>query len=160
MSLLTRQHRLMGAPFFNQHAADWLVWEPGPSAPARTTQQSNTQQTLNPRVAQPASPLDEDALCFELKRTPGQELLVGRATENHIVVNDLTVSREHFRLRFDGDGWALRALGGALQLDGAPVGPEEVRLHAPVALLAGDVRLSFYDVNALLERLTREAARR
>ena len=46
---------------------------------------------------------------FDFK--PGQLVLVGRAIENHVVLTDLSVSRKHFELKWDGGYWILHDRG-------------------------------------------------
>ena len=58
----------------------------------------------------------------------GAEMTIGRLPDNHIVIDNLSVSRKHAALAADGGGYALRDLGsknGTL-LNGAPV--EKARL--------------------------------
>ncbi|MEZ4363679.1 MAG: FHA domain-containing protein [Kofleriaceae bacterium] len=60
---------------------------------------------------------------FPLK--PGGVLLVGRAIDNHVVLTDLSVSRKHFELRWDGAQWVLtdRGSGNGTLLNGKLEGP-------------------------------------
>ena len=156
LSLLGRQRRLLGDKFFERHTADWLVWEPGPWRPARSILTSNIEATQHPSEAEPPRPEGEDALCFELKQVPGVSLTVGRGTECHIVVNDLTVSREQFLLEFTEQTWRVRPNGAPLSVDGTPVGPEGSALRNASVIAAGDVRLTFYTPDGFPARLEQE----
>jgi hypothetical protein len=157
LSLLNRQRLLLGPKFCERYPSSWLVWEPGPWRPARSVLTSNTEATQLPTSASAARPVGEDALCFELKRVAGQ-VLVGRGSENHIVVNDLTVSREQFRLEFGADQkWRVHT-GGPLTLDGQSVGLPGAVLKNASLLVIGDVRMTFYEPEGFPLRL--EAARK
>ena len=156
LSLLGRQHQLLGARFFERYASDWLVWEPGPWRPARSILTSNTEATQLPAAAQPARPVGEDALCFELKQVENAVMTVGRGSENHIVINDLTVSREQFALEFSNKAWKVRSRGTPLSVDGAPVGEAGAALKNASVILVGDVRLTFYTPEGFPRRLEQE----
>jgi RsiW-degrading membrane proteinase PrsW (M82 family) len=82
---------------------------------------------------------------------PGQTVSIGRSPASAIVVPDPVVSREHARIRWQGDGWVLDDLGkGRTFVGGLPVGsvvvqhPLDVRLASPLgpALL---IELADYD---------------
>jgi hypothetical protein len=146
LSLLGRQRALLGAEFFTRYNSDWLIWEPGPWRPARTMASSNTESTHQPSSKAPARPEGEDALCFELKRVVGgAKLTVGRATENDIVINDLTVSREQLTLQYADKKWSV--VGGEVLKNGT-------------VLTAGDVKLTFYDAEGFPARLEAESKKR
>lgn len=159
LSLLGRQRQLLGAQFFERYRSDWLVWEPGPWRPARSILTSNTEATHLPSAQSPARPEGEDALCFELKQVAGASLTVGRGTENQIVINDLTVSREQFGLQFVDRGWVVHAIAAPLTVDGKPVAPAGSRLSNASVITAGDVRLTFYGADGFPSRLEHETAR-
>lgn len=76
----------------------WLVWEAGAW---------NVPEVVEGNVAATRLPLTDlrdclpagDALCFELVgQTDGSPLRLGRASNNALVVNDATVSREQLHL--------------------------------------------------------------
>ena len=159
LSLLSRQRQLLGARFFERYSSDWLVWEPGPWRPARSMLTSNTEVTHNPTAQGPARPEGEDAMCFELKQVTGVSLSAGRATENDIVVNDLTLSREQFVLQFDGRRWSVHAKGTPVSVDGLAVEAAGAPVKNGSVITAGDVRLTFYGPEGLPERLEREVAK-
>lgn len=160
LSLLGRQRQLLGARFFERYSSDWLVWEPGLWRPARSILTSNTETTLQPSGGDSPRPVGEDALCFELKQTAGKAFTVGRGSENNIVVNDLTVSREQFLLRFvQNSGWVVHAKGTPLTVDGRPVGQDGERLKNAAVIGAGDVRMTYYTGDGFPARLEREKSR-
>ncbi len=159
LSLLARQQQLLGGRFFERHPADWLVWEPGPSRPSRILS-SNSDSTLNPSGSGPQVPADEDPLCFELKRTVRAVLTVGRGTENDLVLNDLTVSREQFVLQLIGTVWQLRARGTPVTIDGEVVGPAGAPLRNGAVIAAGGARLTFYESEGFPRRLEAESSKR
>lgn len=154
LSLLGRQRQLLGARFFERYPSNWLVWEPGRWRPARSESTSNTEATQlpTPTPAPLARPQGDDALCFELKRVENSALTVGRGTDNHIVVNDLTVSRAQLHLTFRSGLWQVRTTG-PMSVDGQPVGVAAVTLRDAASLVIGDVRMTFYEPQGLVQRL-------
>lgn len=152
LSLLGRQRQLLGARFFERYPSNWLVWEPGRWRPARSESTSNTEATQLPTPAPMARPLGDDALCFELKRVEKSDLTVGRGTDNHIVVNDLTVSRAQLHLTFADGLWRVSS-SNPMTVDGQPVGSQGLTLKNAAALELGDVRMTFYEPQGLLQRL-------
>lgn len=159
LSLLGRQHQLLGRSFFERYPSDWLVWEPGPSRPSRILT-SNSDNTLNPSGPAVHTPLDEDPLCFELKRAPGASLSVGRATENDLVLNDLTISREQFVLQLIDKAWQVRGRGSPVSVDGAAVGAAGLPLRNGAVIRAGNARLTFYSPEGFPQRLDQENLKR
>jgi hypothetical protein len=160
LSLLSRQHQLLGARFFERYASDWLVWEPGPWRPARSILTSNSEATQLPTAMQTPRPVGEDALCFELKQVDKASLSVGRGTENEIVINDLTVSREQFVLQFaKADGWRVFSKGTPLTVEGQAVGDAGAALKNGFVIAAGDVRMTFYSPEGFPRRLEQETAK-
>lgn len=159
LSLLGRQRQLLGARFFEAYLSDWLVWEPGPLHRARSILTSDTEVTHLPSAAEPLRPVGEDALCFELKQLAGASLIVGRGSENDIVVDDLTVSREQFTLHYAEAKWVVHAKGSALSVDGQPVGAEGAALNNGSVITAGDVRMTFYGKDGFPQRLELETSK-
>jgi len=159
LSLLARQQQLLGGRFFEHHPSDWLVWEPGPSRPSRILT-SNSDSTLNPSGGSPQQPVDADPLCFELKRAPRATLTVGRATENDLVLNDLTVSREQFVLQLIDQAWQVRGRGSPVTVDGAMVGEAGSPLRNGAVITAGNARLTFYSPEGFPQRLEQESLKR
>lgn len=160
LSLLARQRALLGAGFFERYTSDWLVWEPGPTQPARSMASSNIEQTHQPSVAAPTRPEGKDALCFELRRMPGASLTVGRSTENDVVIGDLTVSRAQLVLEYADRKWRSKSRGGSFLVDGLAVPDEGVMLKSGSVISAGDVRLTFYSSDGFPARLQAESAGR
>lgn len=152
LSLLGRQRQLLGARFFERYPSNWLVWEPGRWRPARSESTSNTEATQLPTPLPMSRPVGDDALCFELKRVEKSDLTVGRGTDNHIVVNDLTVSRAQLHLTFNGGLWRVSS-SNAMTVDGQPVVPQGLTLKNAAALELGDVRMTFYEPQGLIQRL-------
>lgn len=160
LSLLARQRALLGAGFFERYTSDWLVWEPGPTQPTRSMASSNIEQTHQPSASAPLRPEGKDALCFELRRVPGASLTVGRATENEVVIGDLTVSRAQFVLEYADRKWRIKPRGGALHVDGQAVPEAGVVLVSGGVISAGDVRLTYYGSDGFPARLQAEGAGR
>ena len=157
LSLLSRQRQLLGPRFSSRYPSNWLVWEPGAWRPARSEATSNVESTQLPTPVPAARPVSEDALCFELKRVEAS-LTMGRSTENQIVVNDLTVSREQLFLEFAAGQWRLRTLG-PVTVDGRVVGPEGALLTNEASVAIGDVRMTFYEPEGFLRRLETESGK-
>ncbi|MEW5740533.1 MAG: FHA domain-containing protein [Myxococcota bacterium] len=105
LSLLSRQWLLTGEKFATRYPHQWLVWEPGEwTGPAKGEDVSMATTRL-PSHRPPDRPPMGDALCFELKPVEGLSLKLGRADTNDIILNDMTVSREHLRLTFTQGRW-------------------------------------------------------
>ena len=83
---------------------------------------------------------------------------MGRGTENHIVVNDLTVSRAQLHLVFADGKWRVRTTS-QVTVDGKPVGSDGALLKGGSALVIGDVRMTFYEPDGFLQRLQAPAGR-
>lgn len=143
LSLLARQHELLGMSFFDRYPSDWLVWEQGPWRPSRSILTNNTETTIQPSSPQPPR-TGQDAMCFELKRVPSSVVTLGRGSENQIVINDLTVSRSQFVLEFVSSAWLVRRQGTPLKVQDVPVGHEGAPLENGFVITAGAVRLTFY----------------
>ncbi|MDP1825548.1 MAG: FHA domain-containing protein [Archangium sp.] len=151
LSLLSRQRQLLGDRFKERYPSNWLVWEPGPWRPARSELTSNTEATQLPTPMPFARPVGDDALCFELKRVVSS-LMMGRGSENHIVVNDLTVSRAQLHLEFANEQWRVRT-NSAVTVDGQSVGTHGLPLKNASVIVIGDVRMTFYEPDGFLQRL-------
>ncbi|MDP1826941.1 MAG: FHA domain-containing protein [Archangium sp.] len=157
LSLLGRQRLLLGARFLERYPSNWLVWEPGTWRPARSESTSNTEATQLPTGGPTVRPVGDDALCFELKRRP-TDLQLGRATDNQIVVNDLTVSRTQLHLTFADGTWRVHTQV-LVMVDGLPVGAEGAVLKNASVVVIGDVRLTFYEPEGFLVRLQHDPAK-
>ncbi len=154
LSLLGRQHLLLGGQFFERYRSAWLVWEPGPRRPSRSLH-GNTEATLLPSCPTPP-PVMSEAVCFELKQSPNATVTVGRGSDNELVLNDLTVSREQFVLEFINGVWRVRSRGTPLHVEGVSVEPEGVVLESGSVIVAGDARMTFYSPEGFPTRLELE----
>jgi hypothetical protein len=156
MSILRRQALMLGDAFSNRYAHDWLVWEAGAWMPATSREKSDVLETVLPGTEKALRPTASDAVCYALwPDSATGELLVGRATTNHLIINDLTVSRLAFRLQ-PADGWRLVPESPNVSVAGAAEGP--VPLVSGQLVRVGDVRLTYVSGRALLERLRLQAA--
>ena len=159
MSYLAQQRALLQRErFVDRYRHDWLVWEPGNWVAARPGMHS----TLVPRTAA-TSPAKGDALCFELAPPPpGKPLIVGRAEDCAIVLNDATVSREHLFLTLSDDGWwaTVASSSQGARLNGKRVAPgARVQLLNDVLLGLGEAVLTFCTHQGFARRVEQEAAR-
>ena len=157
LSILKRQASLLGPTFVEQHPDAWLVWEPGPWRPAVSVLSSNNESTRLPGQAGPSRPAGEDAICFELTLRPGDTMLsVGRATDNDVVINDLTASRDQFTLERSSGKWHLTVHGVPLTLNRQPVEQgKPLLLSSGDVLQAGEVLLTYLDAEGMAARVER-----
>ncbi len=160
MSFLARQHLVLGKRFTQRYPHAWLVWEPGAwKAPPLDVATATTQ--LPTRGGRPSKPEEGDALCFELDPTKAAQLKIGRAGSNDVVLNDVTVSREHCVLKFDGRRWGVTAAPAASTLVVASVPlvtGSQAALLSGDCLKLGDVRLTFLSAHAFGLRVAAGAA--
>lgn len=158
MSFVARQALLLKDKLATRYPNAWLVWEPGAwSAPP--VQGNDTATRLPTAGSAVTAPQRGDALCFELDLPPKATLLrLGRASENDIVVNDATVSREHLRLTRQANGrWSAEAspqakstfLGPLFLMPGKPV-----QLSDGQKLKVGDVVFTFHEPASFVTRLS------
>lgn len=69
------------------------------------------------------------------------------------MVNDLTVSREQFRLEFAADQkWRVHSKN-PVTVDGQPIGPQGALLRNASVIVIGDVRMTFYEPEGFPHRL-------
>ena len=154
----------------NRHSATltgvpaWLVWEPGTlNATGDDEVTLGLVPTFDPRST--PKPPDGDALCFALKPEPqvASRIQLGRASGNDLVLNDVTVSREHLALAFTPpEHWSVTAhvstqpsrLAGVL----LPADVPHTLLNGQV-LEVGAQRLTFYGSAGFVERLERKLAK-
>lgn len=160
LSLVARQRLFLRERFAARFPGWWLVWEPGPWRPARSTLEGDTATTrLDGHGA--ARPEGDDAFCFELP-VKACSLTLGRESTCDVYLNDLTLSREHLRLETDGRGWTVELLPQATAvaaLDGASLVPHAKHvLHSGARLQAGEVVLRLYDSHSFLSRLAMNSA--
>jgi pSer/pThr/pTyr-binding forkhead associated (FHA) protein len=126
------------------------VWEAGPWRPP-----SARIETLasGPQTRLLAS---GESLAIELaSRRGSDEVRIGRASENDLVIDDATLSRVHLLLRRGLDGaWTAQDAGSrnGTKVDGAPA-KAPIPLRRGSIVEAGAVRLTFYDAAGLYGRL-------
>lgn len=162
LSLLVRQHMALKEKFRAKYPHPWLVWEAGAW---------NVPEVVEGNVAATRLPLTDlrdclpagDALCFELVgQTDGSPLRLGRASNNALVVNDATVSREQLHLSPTLEGrWTVTRVAASrtVTLGGTALEPEQPAVLQPgVQLHVGDVRLTFHEAEDFDERIGRIAA--
>ena len=141
--------------FSADHAHDWLVWEPGSwLPPSRVTMAGSLDKPQNPSKS-------GEALAIALEQSAGT-LLLGREgsgpgsnEENEIVLNDGTLSKKHLQLEFDGYHWKVSDLKSrnGTQLNGLKLGSTPEKLSNGAQLKCGQVHLTFYVPNGMLNRL-------
>jgi tetratricopeptide (TPR) repeat protein len=76
----------------------------------------------------------------------GDEVVVGRASDNGVSIPDTSVSRKHVLLRRDGAGWAASDMGSGngTMVNGAAIS-EETALKSGDVITLGDTELKFED---------------
>lgn len=160
LSLLQRQRLMLTDKFTVRYPSCWLVWEPGSWKPPHSTAEADSGKTQLPAPAHDLRPRGSDALCFQLylaRGAPQGTLTLGRATEGDIVVNDMTVSREHLKLHLEKGAWAAEAV--AAPAASSKVGSKVLTagqrhpLVSGATVTVGGVTLTFYDAGAMLKRL-------
>ena len=69
----------------------------------------------------------------------GQVVRIGRAHENDVVLDDLSISRQHALLSWEGGGWVFENIGSAPTfLAGQPI--PRVAVHEPLELALGSLQ--------------------
>jgi hypothetical protein len=138
--------------FLRERPQDWLVWEAGPWRPtyqARETLAQEGERSSPPHGA-------GEPLAIVLEQTQDRPYVsLGRGPDNDIVIDDATLSRLHLLLTREPAGWMLRDAGSTngTTVDGARLGPDPVLLQPGAKVVAGSVRLTFYDSGGLYLRL-------
>ncbi len=158
ISLLSRQYLLTKDGFLKRYPHAWLVWEPGEWAVPKAGVDVSVAETMLPGNKPPERPLGKDALCFALKVTGEQSLEVGRAADNAIVLNDLTVSRRHGRLSSSAKGWTLEALSATKKtaLEGRVLATNSpVLLRPKSSIQLGGITVTYLDAEAMRERVAK-----
>jgi hypothetical protein len=138
--------------FLHERPEDWLVWEAGPWRP--TYQARETLAQDGERSAPPHGAGESLAIVLE-QDSAHPYVSLGRGPDNDLVIDDATLSRLHLLFTRDPSGWAVRDAGSTngTTVDGARLGPEPVTLAPGSKLVAGSVRLTFYDSGGLFLRL-------
>lgn len=137
--------------FLRDRPEDWLVWEAGPWRPPAARHET--------MLAGPGTRLlaaGESLAIALVSKDGGPTVRLGRASENDLVVDDGTLSRQHLLLHRDPAGiWRLQDAGSSngSTLDGRKLSGEPVPIEPGARIEAGAVRLTFYDAGALFMRL-------
>lgn len=136
----------------------WILWEPGRWQPPRNATIHTTAAQLQAMV----SGKDAEALALELAPDEGgEELILGRASDCELSINDGTLSARHLAFRQAGAQWMVRELGSTngSMLDGVllPQGTPVV-LHPGSRIQAGQVHLTFYAPEGMFARVTEHKA--
>lgn len=161
LSLLVRQWLLTKERFGQRYPHGWLVWEPGEWVGPARGEDISVAETRLPTNRPPDRPPKGDALCFELRAAEGAPLRLGRAEGNDIILNDMTVSREHLRLSVEGGRWVLSpgTEAKATMVSGSPLAPGASRPLKPGDVIkVGGLTLSFYDSERFIERVRSQAS--
>ena len=138
--------------FVRERPEEWLVWEAGPWRP--TYQNKDTLAHEGERNSPPHGA--GESLAIALEQNPKKPYLsLGRGPDNDIVIDDATLSRLHLLFTKDASGWTVRDAGSTngTTVEGARLGPDPVALQTGLRIVAGSVRLTFYDSGGLFLRL-------
>jgi hypothetical protein len=153
-NLATRYRAADATAFKDAFPHPWVVWEPGPWAPPGT----GGSQTLVVTSLTPGGRSGGEALAMALKLATGRPTLVlGRAENADLPINDATLSRNH--LTFSPGlfgGWALTDQGSSngSWLNGKKLSAQQVEsLKDGAQIQAGQVYLTFYEPSGLYARL-------
>ncbi len=161
LSVLVRQHLSLKKEFRKRYPHAWLVWEAGAWNISGDGEQNVAHTQPPAEDLQDCLPTG-DVLCFELATSsPEQTLRLGRASQNDIVINDSTVSREHMLLTRNASGDWSAELKGATQnvaVAGRPLAHgKAVSLRQGDVLKVGEVLMTFYDPRSFELRVQGEA---
>jgi hypothetical protein len=160
LSVLVRQHLSLKGEFLRRYPHSWLVWEAGAWNISGDGEQNVAHTQPPAEDLQDCLPTG-DILCFELAISAQEQTLrLGRASQNDIVINDSTVSREHLLLTRSPSGeWTVTlkspthvAIAGRTLAYG-----KQMPLRQGDVLKVGEVLLTFYDPNAFERRVQGEA---
>lgn len=150
--LAKRSSGLKLEAFVRERPEDWLVWEAGPWRPTYQNRETLASEAERGRPPHGAG----ESLAIALEPDPRKPYLsLGRGPDNDLVIDDATLSRLHLLLTREGDGWTVRDAGSTngTVVEGARLGPDPVPLLPGTRLVAGSVRLTFYDSAGLYLRL-------
>jgi hypothetical protein len=135
--------------FATEHGHDWLVWEPGSwLPPARVTMAGSLDKPSNPSKS-------GEALAIALDQSMKSVTLGREGDGDEIILNDGTLSKKHLSLEFDGFHWLVSDLKSrnGTQLNGLKLGASPEKLSNGAQLKCGQVHLTFYVPNGMLNRL-------
>jgi hypothetical protein len=138
--------------FMRQRPEEWLVWEAGPWRP--TYQSKDTLAHEGERNSPPHGAGESLAIALE-QSAKKPYLSLGRGPDNDIVIDDATLSRLHLLFTREESGWSVRDAGSTngTTVEGARLGPDPVALQPGIRMVAGSVRLTYYDSGGLFLRL-------
>lgn len=137
--------------FLAERPEDWLVWEAGPWRPPAAR---NDTMLAGPGTRLLAA--GESLAVALLAKDGGATVRLGRASENDLVIDDGTLSRQHLLLTRDAARtWSVADAGSSngTKLDGLKLGRTPVAIAPGARIEAGAVRLTFYDAASLYLRL-------
>ncbi len=142
------------AAFLEQHPHDWLVWEAGAWRPPTLQTVSISRESIrNPSVA--GRPGESLAIALE----PSGGLVLGRAHESDLVINDGTLSSHHLTFRqVTFQRWTVEDAHSknGTRLDGDALTPgAPVLLRDATHIDAAHVALTYYTAKGMLLRLKR-----
>lgn len=137
--------------FLEQHSHDWLVWEAGAWKPPTKKTVSVSREALKAATARAGESL---AVALE---PAGHGLVLGRAPESDLVINDGTLSGHHLTFRKLPDlSWTLEdahSKNGTC-LDGVELGAgKQAPLRDGIHIDAAHVSLTYYTAQGMLLRL-------
>jgi pSer/pThr/pTyr-binding forkhead associated (FHA) protein len=136
--------------FLAERSEDWLVWEAGPWRPPAARHDTMLSGPGTRLLAA------GESLAVALVAKDGGPLVrLGRASENDLVIDDGTLSRQHLVLTRDASGWSVADAGSSngTKLNGMKIGRTPVGIEPGAQIEAGAVRLTFYDAGSLYMRL-------
>ena len=152
---------MLGKSINARYPHPWLVWEPGNRVSAPSPH--GIPVTTVVPVTSPSQPAKGDPLCFALVASAGGVVRVGRSLESNIVIDDLTVSRDHLELCVDAEGWFVRVppqSSATTLVRKMSLQPgETMRLVDGCAIVAGGVQLTFRAQGKLLPHVLEAAER-
>jgi hypothetical protein len=138
--------------FVRDRPEAWLVWEAGPWRP--TYKASETLAHDGERRNPPHG--GGESLVIALEQAPRKAYVaLGRGPDSDILIDDATLSRLHLLFTSEPPGWSVRDAGSTngTTVEGARLGPDPLPLQAGMRILAGSVRLTYYDSGGLYLRL-------
>lgn len=153
---------MLGSGFNARYPHPWLVWEPG-NRVSSASAHGIPVTTVVPVQASAKTPTEGDPLCFPLVMGARGAVRVGRSPESDVVVDDLTVSRDHLELCVDAEGWFVRVppqSSATTLVRKMSLQPgETMRLVDGCAIVAGGVQFTFRAQGKLLPRVLEAAER-
>jgi pSer/pThr/pTyr-binding forkhead associated (FHA) protein len=153
LSTLRAQYAAKGADAFVQAAPrHWLLWEPGAWRPPQKQTMAISIDSLRA-----SSQAGAEALVIALEPA-GRPLVLGRAPDCDVVINDGTLSARHVALHGEPGGWQVEDLGSTngSRVNEVTLKPGQRLALPPGARLdVGQVALTFYASEGLWPRLSK-----